>query len=144
MVSSLASSRLHEGLDDLKHRLSAGDADVDHRRHNVIVVLNGSDTVVATPDGLAIVNANVLPTLAKPDAGGLLAGLMLGMQAHGMAPVLAAAMWLHGAVTVHFGPGLIAEDLPDRLPAVLRSRVRESAADNWSTRPPHDLNGTTR
>ena len=30
-----------------------------------------------------------------------------------------AAVWLHGEVAAEFGPGLIAEDLPERLPAVL-------------------------
>jgi NAD(P)H-hydrate epimerase len=31
----------------------------------------------------------------------------------------AAAVWLHGAAASSFGPGLIAEDLPDLLPRVL-------------------------
>jgi NAD(P)H-hydrate epimerase len=39
-----------------------------------------------------------------------------------MEPFLAAAaaVWLHGAAATRFGPGLIAEDLPDLLPGVLR------------------------
>ncbi len=39
-----------------------------------------------------------------------------------MVPFLAAsaAVWLHGAAAIEFGPGLIAEDLPDVLPIVLR------------------------
>jgi NAD(P)H-hydrate epimerase len=36
-------------------------------------------------------------------------------------PAAAAAVWLHGAAASEFGAGLIAEDLPDLLPAVLRS-----------------------
>jgi len=47
-----------------------------------------------------------------------------------MAPFLAAAaaVWLHGAAAEHFGPGLLAEDLPDRLPAVFRRLARLAAA----------------
>jgi NAD(P)H-hydrate repair Nnr-like enzyme with NAD(P)H-hydrate dehydratase domain len=31
-----------------------------------------------------------------------------------------AAVWLHGEAARLFGPGLIAEDIPEQLPAVLR------------------------
>ena len=47
---------------------------------------------------------------------------MLGLLAQSMEPFLAAAaaVWLHGAAATEFGPGLIAEDLPDLLPRVFR------------------------
>jgi NAD(P)H-hydrate repair Nnr-like enzyme with NAD(P)H-hydrate dehydratase domain len=50
--------------------------------------------------------------------GGMILGLMTqGMEAFAAA---AAAVWMHGAAAQDFGPGLLAEDLPDLLPGVLR------------------------
>ncbi|RZI86386.1 MAG: NAD(P)H-hydrate dehydratase [Rubrivivax sp.] len=87
-----------------------------------IVVLKGPDTVVASPDGWAVVNTNAPPTLATAGSGDVLAGFITGLLAQGMAPeaAVAAAVYLHGEAARAFGPGLMAEDLPDQLPAVLR------------------------
>lgn len=103
-----------------------------------VVLLKGPDTVIAEPPrpaapgaeaplGRAAINAAVYdraaPWLATAGSGDVLAGFITGLLARGFAPFEAActAAWLHVECARSFGPGLIAEDLPEELPKVFRS-----------------------
>lgn len=87
------------------------------------IVLKGADCVVAHPDGRAAISADLPPSLATAGSGDVLTGLVAAHLAQG-APAFeaaAAAVWIHGAAARAFGPGLIAEDLPEQFPRVLSS-----------------------
>ncbi len=94
-------------------------------RAGCVMLFKGPDTVIAGPDGACSVNAAVYdraaPWLATAGAGDVLAGFITGLMARGFAAMQAAeaAAWLHVECAREFGPGLIAEDLPEMLPRVL-------------------------
>ena len=92
---------------------------------DAVVLLKGSDTVIASPTGHVIINDNAPPTLATAGAGDVLAGLIVGLIAQGCDSFVAGAIacWIHGEAANLFGPGLIAEDLIDKIPSILSSQT---------------------
>jgi ADP-dependent NAD(P)H-hydrate dehydratase / NAD(P)H-hydrate epimerase len=91
-------------------------------RTGAAVLLKGADTIVAAPDGKVAINASAPPWLATAGSGDVLAGLIAGLLAQGMAPwdAAAAGAFLHGLAGVRAGQGLVAEDL---LPAITAALV---------------------
>ena len=95
-------------------------------RAGCVVLCKGPDTVIADPAGRCSINPascdRAAPWLATAGSGDVLAGLIAGLLARGFSPFTAAetAAWLHTEAALLFGPGLIAEDLADLLPQVLR------------------------
>lgn len=96
-------------------------------RAGCVVLFKGPDTVIADPQGRCSINSahydRAAPWLATAGSGDVLAGFIAGLLVRGFAPMQAAetAAWLHVECARTFGPGLIAEDLPEQLPAVLRT-----------------------
>jgi ADP-dependent NAD(P)H-hydrate dehydratase / NAD(P)H-hydrate epimerase len=130
----------HEGefarlFPDLGHRARGGMSKVDAvrraaERAGCTVLLKGADTVIASPGGVVSLHAAAYgreaPWLGTAGAGDVLAGMIAGLLARTTAPeavhgVVEAAAWLHVEAARSFGPGLIAEDLPEELPRVFRA-----------------------
>ncbi|MFN4201920.1 MAG: NAD(P)H-hydrate epimerase [Tabrizicola sp.] len=97
------------------------------KRAGCVVVYKGPDTVIADPQGRCAINSahydRAAPWLATAGSGDVLAGFITGLLARGFSPLDAACTgaWLHVECALSFGPGLIAEDLPEELPKVFRA-----------------------
>ena len=100
------------------------------KQSGAVLVFKGPDTIIASPDGRAIINANAPPQLATGGSGDVLTGFIAALLAQGLAPFEAAAagVWLHGAAASELGLGLIADDLPDALPQVLQKLQAQALA----------------
>ncbi len=99
------------------------------RRIGAVVLLKGSDTVIAAPDGRAAINGSARPWLATAGAGDVLSGAIAALLAAGLPAweAACAGAWLHGHASALLGPGLIAEDLPVGIARAIASVSSPSA-----------------
>ena len=97
-------------------------------RAQCVVLLKGSETWIAAPDGRILVNRHASPWLATAGSGDVLTGLICGLMAQGVTAFDAASMgaWLHGDVGVRGGPGLTADNMIAHIPLVLRGCLHDA------------------
>jgi NAD(P)H-hydrate epimerase len=100
----------------------------------VTLVLKGANTIVTAPNGDARISPFANPGLASGGTGDVLAGVITGLAAQGVAPVEAASLgvYLHGLAGEHvrreLGPaGMLAGDLLPALPRVIRDLAGEQS-----------------
>jgi len=96
------------------------------RRHGMVVVLKGSDTIIAASDGNVLHYGGGGTGLATGGSGDVLAGAIGGLLARGASPLTAAGwgVWLHGQsarrVATTRGPiGFLAREVPAEFPRLL-------------------------
>jgi len=94
------------------------------------VLIKGPDSVIAECSGKTVINTTGTPYLATAGSGDVLAGLIGGLMAQGMASFEAACAgaWMHGKAAEQFGPGLIAEDIPELIPKLTTTIIKLSSA----------------
>ncbi|MEX3008787.1 NAD(P)H-hydrate dehydratase [Hoeflea sp. TYP-13] len=111
-------SRLFPDLHDDTQLSKVDRARMAAERSNAVVLYKGADTVIASPDGRAVINNNAPPWLATAGSGDCLAGIIGALLVQGMPPfeAAAAAAYMHGTAGRRAGEGLTADDLPENIP----------------------------
>jgi NAD(P)H-hydrate repair Nnr-like enzyme with NAD(P)H-hydrate dehydratase domain len=92
------------------------------KRLNCVIVLKGFETLIVSPDGRTVKNTHASPWLATAGSGDVLAGMITGLAAQkiNLFDACCAAVWIHGECALQFGYYLVASDLPDLVPVVIK------------------------
>ena len=100
--------------------------------HNVIVVLKGAGTVIAEPGGQIFINTTGNPGMASGGMGDVLTGIISGLIAQGITPLLAAqfSVFLHGLIGDLIAEeraeiGILATDIIERIPDVMSGFIKK-------------------
>ena len=97
-----------------------------------IILLKGADTVIASPDGNVVINSSEAPYLATAGSGDVLAGIIASLVGENKMKAFDAACagaYIHSKLGEMIGPGLIAEDLIDNIPLMIK-KLHSYANDN--------------
>ena len=131
--------RLFPDLNDQSKLIRAQKA---AQRSGAIILLKGPDSVISSPEGQVVINANAPSWLATAGTGDVLAGMITGLLAQKKSPFesapfesapfesapfesVCAACFLHGHLGQIAGRGMIAEDLPDLIPEAMEEIIDE-------------------
>lgn len=102
-------------------------------RSGAVVLLKGSATVIARPDGAASIHvaagARAVPQLATAGAGDVLCGVIAGTAGRDLHRAAELSVWLHVEAARRFGPGLTADDLVEQLPGAFSAQPQPDIAD---------------
>jgi len=90
------------------------------KRSKSVIIMKGADTVIASPDGRAIINNNAPSKLATAGTGDVLAGITAAFLAKGMPAfeAAAAAVYTHGAAANSIKTKIVADDLITQIPKI--------------------------
>ncbi len=102
-------------------------------RTGAVVVLKGSNTIIAAPSGEIFVNTTGGPSLASAGTGDVLAGIIGGLMGQGMGPLHSAitGVYVHGLAADYLSrtrggeAGLLATDLLPMIPIVLNDLAKK-------------------
>jgi len=101
-----------------------------------VVLLKGSKTIVAAPDGRIFENEPASPSLATAGSGDTLSGIIGGLLAAGMPSYEAAiaGVYIHSRAGELAGLGSVADNFGEKIPEVLRELSPVQEQQRWTER----------